>query len=54
MRTDWNSNTKDFEYVIEHVSFVPSINLFVRRLKKQPKFKSYKADPECGAIGAIT
>ena len=29
MRTDWKSNTKDFEYVIEHVSFIPSINLFV-------------------------
>ena len=28
MRTKWKLNTKDFEYVIEQLSFAPSIDLF--------------------------
>lgn len=55
MRTEWMLNIADFKNILKQLSFTPNIDLFASRLnKKNPRFMSYRPDPECVAVDAFT
>ena len=54
MRTAWKLNTKDLQYVIKQLLFIPYIFFASGWNKKIPKSISYKTDPECVAVDAFT
>ena len=54
MSTAWKLNTKDLQYVIKQLLFIPYIFFASGWNKKIPKSISYKRDPECVAVDAFT
>ena len=54
-KTECKLSTKDFEYVIEQLSFIPPTDLFASWLnKRMSEFMSYRANPKCEVVHAFT
>ena len=54
LRTEWMLNTQDFNFAVEKLGFIPTVDLFASCIKTQlEKFMSYKPDPKCIAVDSF-
>ena len=55
LRTEWILNRKDFEFIVEKLRFVSTVDLFASSIKIQlEKFISNRLDPKCIAMDSYT
>ena len=54
-KIEWKLNSEDFSYVVKHLKFEPSFDLFASRINTQlPRFAAYRPDPEAEVIDAFS